>query len=439
MISAARREDLLDALRRGTVPRRDLDAFAVGVEHFEPFLRADFEAIARGSAKFKALRGEYGSGKTFFSRWMQTVAHHHGFACSEVQISQEETPLHRYETVYRRLIERLSTPSHGGGALRHVLESWFFALEEDALAEGIDEDDAESLRRRTEELLEERLASVSEQAPALAMALRAWRRAMLAGDSPLAEGLLAWISGSPTVAASVKRAAGVKGEIDHTAALGFLQGLLAILRDADYKGLVLVLDEMETLQRTRSDMRDKGLNSLRQLMDEIDAGRFPGLYLWITGTPSFYDSHEGVRRLAPLAMRLQTDFPKDEKFVNPRKVQIRLTGFDLDRLIAVGRKVRDLYAAGSSQHERIDARVDDAYLADFARALTGEIGLKVGLAPRVFLRTLVSEILDPVELYEEFDPRRDFKLEIRPELLTKVERESLGVNDVDLDLSEASA
>ena len=104
-------------------------------------------------------------------------------------------------------------------------------------------------------------------------------------DPATAEGLVAWLSGQRGVAASVKRAAGIKGDIDHFGAQNFLQGLLLILRDSGYAGLVLVLDEVETLQRMRSDVRDKGLNALRQWMDEIDKGAFPGLYLVITGTP----------------------------------------------------------------------------------------------------------------------------------------------------------
>ncbi len=81
------------------------------------------------------------------------------------------------------------------------------------------------------------------------------------------------------MAAAARRAAGVKGDLDHFAALGFLQGLLTILRDSGHPGLLLVLDEIETLQRVRSDVRDKGLNALRQLIDDVDSGRFPGLYL----------------------------------------------------------------------------------------------------------------------------------------------------------------
>ena len=116
----------------------------------------------------------------------------------------------------------------------------------------------------------------------------------------------------------------MRGELDHFGALGFLQGLLTVLRDSDYAGLVLVLDEVETLQRMRSDVREKSLNALRQLMDEVDSGRFPGLYLLMTGTPAFYDGQQGVQRLAPLAQRLQTDFATDARFDNPRAPQIRL-------------------------------------------------------------------------------------------------------------------
>ena len=58
-------------------------------------------------------------------------------------------------------------------------------------------------------------------------------------------------------------------------------GPLVILHDSGFSGLVVVLDEVETLQRVRSDVREKSLNALRQLIDEIDSGRFPGLYLVI--------------------------------------------------------------------------------------------------------------------------------------------------------------
>ncbi|MFC8537192.1 BREX system ATP-binding protein BrxD [Streptomyces sp. NPDC057249] len=435
-ISTARRRDVIDALRRGTVPRAGLGLFAVGLNRFEATLDDDLDTVARGGSAFHALRGEYGSGKTFFARWLAERAKRRGLAVSEVQISETETPLHRLETVYRRLAERLTTATHQPSALRSVIDSWFYALEEEVLASGnISEDDEDALAAAVDELLERRLADVARTTPAFSAALRGYRQAVAAGDGARAEALIAWLGGQKSVAASAKRAAGIRGDLDHFGALGFLQGLLTVLRDCGHPGLLLVLDEVETLQRVRGDVREKSLNALRQLLDEIDAGRFPGLFLVITGTPAFYDGQQGVQRLAPLAQRLATDFTTDPRFDSPRAVQLRLAGFDLESLTELGAKVRDVYTGVARRPERLAARVDDAYLAELARAVTGSLGGKVGIAPRLYLRKLVVDVMDRVDEYEDFDPRAHYALTLNSSELNETERSAAtGAGDIELEL-----
>ena len=211
--------------------------------------------------------------------------------------------------------------------------------------------------------------------------------------------------------------AGVKGDLDHFGALSFLQGLLTVLRDSGHPGLLLVLDEVETLQRVRSDARDKALNALRQLIDEVYSGRFPGLFLVITGTPAFYDGPQGVPRLAPLAQRLATDFGTDPRWDNPRAAQIRLPGFTVDALVELGGNVTGLYA-DAYDCQRVRTRVDDGYLGDLAQAVTGKLGGQVGVAPRIYLKKLVADVLDRVDQFDEFDPRRHYALTLRSDELT---------------------
>jgi len=347
-----------------------------------------------------------------------------------VQISETETPLHRLETVYRRIVESLATSTAQPSALREVLDGWFHVLVEDAVASGVPREDELAVQQAAAGLLERRLEAVSRTAPAFATALRAYRRAVLNDDAAQAEGILAWIGGQPHVAAAVRRAAGVKGELDHFGALGFLQGLLTVLRDSDYQGLLVVLDEVETLQRVRSDVREKSLNALRQLVDEIDQGRFPGLYLVITGTPAFYDGPQGMRRLPPLAQRLAVDFDTDARFDNPRAPQIRLPGFSLASLEELGGKVRDIYASGADAPDRVSALVDDAYVRDLARGVAGELGDRVGVAPRLFLKKLVGDVLDRVDQFPDFDPRRDYALTVGSAELTDAEREAMALGNV---------
>jgi len=207
--------------------------------------------------------------------------------------------------------------------------------------------------------------------------------------------------------------------------------LLTLLRDSGLPGLLIILDEVETLQRVRGDVREKALNALRQLIDEIDAGRFPGLYLVITGTPAFFDGPQGIQRLAPLAQRLHVDFTTEARFDNPRAVQLRLSPFTKDSLIEVGTRVTQLFAHGSPHTDRIRQRADSALLEDLAQAVAGKLGGKVGVAPRLYLKKLVGDVLDRIDQFPDFDPRRDYALTVTPTELTLVEQSAAGVASVD--------
>ena len=436
MVSPEKRLEILDALRRGTVPHHGLESLAVGLRRFEPTFDEELDRVAKGGAAFKAIRGDYGCGKTFLARWLQDRAVRRGFAVSEVQVSETETPLHRLETVYRRLIERLRTADTDSGAFRGLVDAWFYALEEDVLAAGQIAEPA-ALLARTDELVEKRLAVVGRTTPMFALALRAYRKAVAANQKAIAEGILAWVAGQPSVGMEAKRAAGVKGEVDHVAALGFLQGLLALLRDSGLPGLLFVVDEVETLQRVRGDVRERALNALRQLIDDVDAGRFPGLYLVITGTPAFFDGPQGAQRLAPLAQRLHVDFSTEVRFDNPRAVQLRLQPFSQESLVEVGGKVRDLFAEGAADGERLRRVADDALLRQLADGVAGKLGGKVGVAPRIYLKKLVGEVLDRIDQHPEFDPRRNYALTVSAAELNATEQAAAGaacVDDIQLQL-----
>ena len=225
-------------------------------------------------------------------------------------------------------------------------------------------DDAEALAKARRRAAGARLADVARTTPAFAAALRAYRNATARrATRPPPRALIAWIGGQPNVAAAAKRAAGVKGDLDHFAALGFLQGLLTILRDSGHPGLLLVLDEIETLQRVRGDVRDKGLNALRQLIDEVDAGRFPGLYLLITGTPAFYDGPQGVSPAdaARAAAARPTSAPTRGSTPRARcRSGCRLRPAEAGQ--ARRRDPRPLRAAARAPQDRIARLVDDAYV-----------------------------------------------------------------------------
>ena len=80
---------------------------------------------------------------------------------------------------------------------------------------------------------------------------------------------------------------------------------------------------------------------------------------------------------------------------------------------------------------RIRERAGDDYIADLARAVTGTLGGRVGVAPRVFLKKLVSDVLDRIDQFPEFDPREHYALTVSDGELTDVERAARSGSDPD--------
>lgn len=425
-------EEIVAALRMGAVPRTGLHHFATGLDSLMRVLEGELERVAAGSSGLKWIRGSYGSGKTFCTRLLCDRARSRGFATSEVQISINDTPLHHLETIYRRLIEGLTTGADGSGAFRAIVDGWLYEVGEQVTRlQGISEDDP-SFVEAVQTKLEEKLAGLSRDNPAFAQVVRAYHRASEEGALDLAQGLLAWLGGQPHVGRSITAKAGVKGKVDGPAALTFLRGLLAMLRQSDHAGLVLVLDEVETIQRMPAQTREKSLNALRQLADMIANEQLPGLYLVVTGTPDFFDGYKGLKGAPQLYQRVAVRFGDNPDHDNLRAPQVRLQPFDAERLVEVGLRVRDIFPA---EHlERVRERVDDAFLRDLVNKVVEGFGGEITVTPRYFLRELV-DVMDRVDLHEGFNPRREYRLAIDDdslspeELAARCDRDATGSED----------
>jgi len=409
---------IVNALRSGLVPAQGLERFATGLESLLEAVNQELDFVATGKGLAKWIRGEYGTGKTFAARHLCAKARQRRFATSEVQVSVNDTPLHHLETVYRRLIERLETAADGPNAFQAVVEGWLYQIgDEVTRLRGMSEDDP-GFADATEQRLEDKLADLSRRNPAFAQVLRAYHRSMHDGDFATAQGLLAWLAGQPHTDRSVLRVAGTKGKVDGQASLTFLSGLLQLLRQSGYDGLVVVLDEVETIQRMNVQTREKSLNALRQLMDMLAKEELPGLYLVMTGTRDFFEGYKGLKALAPLYQRVQVSFSEDPRFDNLRAPQVRLLPFTEERLLTVGRRVRDIYPAKNA--DRVEARVDDLFLSALVSRVTAGFGGKVAIAPRLFLRELI-DVMDRVDLHEDYRPSDHYKLELEDGKLTSEE------------------
>ncbi|MEJ7840151.1 MAG: BREX system ATP-binding protein BrxD [Rubrobacter sp.] len=401
--------DIVDALRNGTVPRSGLHEYAVGLGQHMQAMEEQLDRVASGRGdvrsgrgEIKFVRGEYGAGKTFLTHLLVETALKKGFVVSNVIISKD-TPLHKLDEVYREIVTNLSTPREKTGALKGLLDRWTHRIEESLIRnEDIEENDPR-LERRTEEEIEERLAIIAQEHSAFSAVLRAYYRADISGDSALAQHLLGWLRGEKGVAAHiVRQAAGVKGKIDQTMIFAFIRILAEISHQAGRAGFVVVLDEVETITRLRTAKEsEQGLQNIRQIVDAVDEGHLSRCYFVFTGTPDFFDNrNRGVRGLQPLDDRIRLDDPNDQ-FPNYRQAQVAIQPFDREKLLTVGKRVKDIYEVAYGSLD--GSRASDATVESLADQMTARFGGEVKVVPRQFLRQLV-DTFDRIQAYEEYEP-----------------------------------
>lgn len=406
VLSERDRNHVFEQLRKGLVPERGIEAIAVGVEKQRDEIGRQLELAEDGEGTIKFLRGGYGCGKTFMARLALRDAQALGFATSFVVVSDNDLHFHRFDDVYRKIVGELGTSMCPRGALGDVLDRWIGRVEE-RLAASHDEN-APDFDDKVKACLDEELGRMTggQAPPDLVRVVQTIFALKQAGQIAEAGALIAWLSGSSNVAQAQKKVAGIKGDIESRDALAYLRGILEIIKAAGYKGLVVVIDEAETILRMRTDLRNKSLNGLRQIAD--DAGRFPGLVWIFTGTPDFFDARRGVAGLTPLHERIH--FTKNGKFANLRQPQLELVPFDAARLEAVALKLRELFP--TKARARLEAMIDQRFIAGLIADCTAGFGGDVGVVPRQFLRAFVNE-LDTVEQYPEYDPRQyKFKAEL---------------------------
>lgn len=400
-------EHIFEALRKGLVPERGIDTFAVGIEKQRGELHRQLDLVKSGEGSIKFLRGGYGCGKTFMARLAVLDAQAQGFVTSFVVVSDNDLKFYKFDDVYRKVMTELGTASCPRGALGDILDRWIGRIEDSLIDAGEDEN-APDFDQKVQQRLNDNLAAKTRgQIPQdFVRVIQTVFRLKQEGSLSEAGSLISWLCGSGNVGAAAKRVAGIKGEIGSRDGLAYLHGILEIVKEAGYRGLLIVIDEAETILRMRSDSRHKSLNAIRQISDA--AGSYSGLLWLFTGTPEFYDSRRGVGGLAPLDERIR--FIKQGRFSSLRQAQLELVPFDSERLRAVAIRLRELFP--TSERGRLDSKVSPQFIDRLISQVTAGFRGDVGVVPRQFLREFVTQ-LDLVEEHPDYDPMSQYGFEAK--------------------------
>jgi hypothetical protein len=348
---------IIESLRRGSVPVEHVPFFTVGRERWLQIIEDDLaHYIAAGGAKVRFLSGDYGDGKTHFLSVIQHLVQREGFAVSFVVLTRD-VPMHKFELVYQETVARLMTTPNRMG-IRTVLGDWLetlapqfetadgtqraMALQEltDILKalDGMDINFAQGLvslvQNRYWPLDDHETAEAREQAREL---LYQWFEGMRLSKREL-------------------RPFQIFESLNKNNSKRLLSSLIALLLHLGHQGLILLLDELETVMGQSASVRNGAYENVRLLIDNAEQAHH--LHVFFSIIPDVILSEKGFKSYDALWSRVRS--VGESERLNYRSIVIDLHRTPLEKaeLIELGRRLRRIHEL-AYRWEAADIVTDD--------------------------------------------------------------------------------
>ena len=380
---------IIEELRKGSVPSDYVPFFSVGRDRWLTFIEDDLKNyIAAGGAKVRFLSGDYGDGKTHFMSVIRHLCLQNDFAVSFVVLTRE-VPIHKFEAVYQAICRQLRGRFSGVG-IQALLARW---LDDLAPKKKIS---AQQLADLTETLRDLPGMNVSF---ANALAALAYNR-----FTPLDKGehqqerdaareiILHWFEAGKVTKRELKPF-GIFEVVNKANSKQMLNSLNVFLRFMGHKGLILLLDELETVIAQSASIRNAAYENVRLLIDNSEQAQY--LHIFFAIIPDVLLSEKGFKSYDALWSRVRSIGQKAR--LNYRGVLI-----DLHRTPLTARELTALARSLCRIHEisyRWDAaaRITDELITDVCQNQE-----KMGLLSevRLFVKQIIR-ILDMAEQGEE--------------------------------------
>ncbi len=287
-------QSILLALKSGVNPPDCHELYRVGRERELAECQRCLDLTASGSGLVKVITGEYGVGKSFFLKDLQRMAQAKRFVVAPLQLNKN-FKFNKFEEIYYQIMHNLAVDTS------EVTESGFEKMFDLWLKDLQKLSNNQQMGQRIQTITE----SVHRQHGDFARAFLAYIRGRIRHDQEQTQVAASWIKGETHLPAYLKQVIGVKGQVDRENALEFLAAFIHMSKCLGYSGMLLLVDELDSILTVRADIRQAIYENIRYLIDSCHGGQMPSIMVVFVGTDALlYDQEKGIAQYEPLAQRL---------------------------------------------------------------------------------------------------------------------------------------
>lgn len=320
---------IIEGLRKGIVPTEYVSFFTVGRQNWLKFVEEDLDYfIANGGGKVRFINGDYGDGKTHFMSVVQQLALKKNFASSFVVLTRD-IPIHKFEVVYQEIVSQLRGNFQGLG-IRSLIKHWINEQK-------TDEENLGELSHSLREI--SGLGFDFANALIGLLRIRSSPSSEEENDNP-EEILFQWFEGKKVAKKDLKKFH-VFEVLNKTNSKQFLQSLIVFLKMTHHKGLILFLDELETVLAQGTSIRNAAYENVRLLMDNTEHAQH--LQLFFSLIPDVLLSEKGFKSYDALWSRVRTVGDSDELNFRGTLVDLHKTPLKQQELVDLGVSLRKIH------------------------------------------------------------------------------------------------
>jgi len=375
------RDQIIQALRAGVVPKQGLAHIQVGRKREIEEVLKDVERISDGGSSIRFIIGEYGSGKTFFMNLVRLIALEKGLVTMFADLAPDRR-LHatggQARGLFAEMARNTATRSKPeGGALTSVVERFIGQVRQDANNRNIPVGNA----------IHERLAHLQELTNGFEFAevVRLYWEGFEKGNEDLQTSAIKWLRGEYATRTDARNALGVRTIIDDGNVYDMLKLMAVFCKEAGYDGLLVGLDEMVNLFKlTSSQARSSNYEQILRILNDVFQGSARHLGFLMGGTPEFLmNTRRGLYSYEALQSRLVENSFVREGMVDLSGPVVRLANLTPEDLYVLLVNIRKIVQGNQP-------KLPDEAITNFMKHCSERIGEAYFRTPRNTVTAFVN-------------------------------------------------
>lgn len=402
-------DNIIKALEGGIVPRRGIQHLLVGRNEEVQEVISILESIIEGGSDIRFWVGDFGSGKSFMLRTIESIAIQKNFVVSTVDL----TPTRRFyasdgkaKALYSEIVDNIIIQtSQDGNAMNTILEEWINRIMMD-ISKRDDIPMSQLLMIENKGIVENEILNITSSFNSvglsyeLGQAIVKYYEGIVEDNRVLRLKALRWIRGDMDTKTESKRELGIERIVNDDNWYDAIKNLAELFLGLGYSGFVINFDEAVNLYKLpMARTRERNYERILNIFNECKSNTARGLFINFGATrKTIFDENRGMSSYGALKGRLGTEDSMDSKLLNTNRTVLPLKPLSVEEIYTLLENLNSIY----NIHYRENISMTTEHIKMYMEEQLNRPGANEFLTPRSVIKDYL-EILDLIRQNPDVD------------------------------------